>query len=113
MEFNRQNLKTVREDIINALEAVKTKYSMTELSLGNISFTQDHFNVKLTARLKQIIPKLAPGMSGIIGKTFIWGNKKFTITDYRERRWKRPVVAKNEHGKSFVFSDDVIKNLLN
>lgn len=50
-KFDKQNLATIRKDIVAALVEVAAKHGIT-LALGTINFTGESFSSKLTAMIK-------------------------------------------------------------
>lgn len=93
--FDKQNLKTLREDITAALSQIEQKHGI-KLSLGNIRFTATTLGAKLEA---MIVDGSAPAVDGHVkwqkqfkqnavfyglspddlGKEFTYSNKKYKI----------------------------------
>ena len=48
-QFTRQELAVLRYEIQSALNNIKSKYGLSELMLGNISFNQNSLTAKITA----------------------------------------------------------------
>lgn len=116
--FDRNNLKTLRKDIDDALAAVATKHGI-DLSIGTISFDQNKFTTRLTVTTKasaiapehgnslfegvaaqdiEAFKRYAP-MVGLeesdLTKEFTDKGTRFAIVGYSPRSTKFPVLVKN------------------
>ena len=118
-EFNRNNLKELRSDIDNALNAVLAKHGLSG-GIGNIRFSSDDFRAQLTVatgstddaaerEFKKYAFKF--GLSDDkFGTTFTRNGKKFTVSGInpKAKRGGYPVLAKNAKGTTFKFPASVV-----
>lgn len=119
-QFNKQNLPQLRIDLNNALKAVAELHGI-DLSLGNMSFTDTETTVKLTARVKSNISlntlvnwrlKNLGLPEDLMGKSFVFKNKTYTVTSLNTKPVKYPVEAKTLEGRTVCFATEFIKTLL-
>ncbi len=118
-QFNRANLKTLRTDIDNALEAVLAKHGLSG-SIGRISFSANEFKTRLTVgtgstddtaerTFKENACRF--GLTGDeFGKSFTQGSTKFTIVGMKPRNHKYPIIAENAKGTSYKFPASYAEN---
>lgn len=114
MKINKQTLEQFRKDFAETVSALEKKYDL-DISLGSITFEDNEFHGKLTARKK--------GLTNVewntycsrygfepedLGKTFIYGRKEYTITGIKPGT-KYPITTIREDGKKFSFTPDAIK----
>ncbi|MFH1005304.1 MAG: hypothetical protein V1781_07415 [Bacteroidota bacterium] len=124
-QFGKQELAVLRTEIQSALDNIKTKYGMSELTLCSIHFTASDFTSKITAKLQNSETKnskqnetnffaLRHGLpTNFIGCEFVLDNDIFTITQLAISRPKYPITAHcKENGKTFKFTVSRIKELL-
>jgi hypothetical protein len=124
MEFNKQNLKSFRTEMEDALGKVGKKYGVT-FNIGNIRFTSDTFSTTVKCygtATKSDTGKLEWDKSCFMfgfektdfNKMFTMTGKKYQIVGIRPRSFKYPIVGKEIGGtKSFKFNaEGVKKNLI-
>ena len=117
-QFNRSNLKEVRDIINNALKDALAEHGLTA-NIGNITFTDEDFNTKLTvscgtdtdaARREWDKHAYKFGLNSThFGKPFMHNGKQFTITGIKPKSTKYPILAKNASGKAFKFPPHIVK----
>lgn len=128
--FDKQNLKTLREDITNALAQVEKKHGI-RLSLGNIRFNANTFGAKLEA---MTIDASAPQVEGNVkwqkqfkqnavfyglspddlGKEFEYAGSKFTIAGAMSGKARgQEIIVKKDGSDKFQRMDaEVVKLML-
>lgn len=121
--FTNSNLKTIRADIADALNAVNKKHGIT-LNLGNIRYSDSEFSGKLTgsgatnstdvARLKFEKYAISFGIKAkAFGEIFTSRGDTFKIVGIKERSYKYPVLAKNvANGKTYKLPVDMLSSEL-
>ena len=123
-EFNRPNIKTLREEIDNALKSIAEKHGIS-LMLGNVRFSDRSFTGKLEARITDthgeptmavdfrtladtygLKPENLYRMVTIQGKTY-------KIVGLKPRNRKYPIIVEEiTNGKRYKFSAFVIRESL-
>jgi hypothetical protein len=104
-EFNKTNLKTVREDI-TAILSKYAKENGIELKIGNISFTAGSFTTKMEAKVKgaktreDSVLEFMMATKGLV-KTSKCGK---TLVGYNTRGKAYPYIFENA-GKKFKCSE--------
>jgi len=128
--FDKQNLKTLREDINNALKSVALKHGIN-LGIGNITYDigGQRFTTRITATtmvntttslgglppnpkstLNNPIPFELAGFK--IGDTFRFKTKVLKVMGYNPRKPKNCVDLQDENGKKFGASLEFVKSKL-
>ena len=108
-EFNKVNLKIVREDI-SAILSKYAKETGIELSIGNIRFTEGSFTAKLDAKIKGAKTKEDSVLEFMmvtkgLAKTSKCGK---TLVGYNSRAGKYPFVFESA-GKRYKCSENNAK----
>ena len=113
MQFNRNNLKTIRADISAALASVEAKHDVT-FDLGNIRFGDTNFRGKLECNAvadkngKAVDPNKVKFEQNYFrfgldkdayGKTFSKAGRKYTVTGINPRAKKYPVKCTSPNGQ--------------
>lgn len=129
-EFNNQNLKTIRQEIDNALATVAKKNGIA-LSIGRITYDGTSFRTKLEAAvvgantsgvsLQEVQMKNAlrdyGSMFGVsekdYGKTFISNGSRYTLIGLKPSRPKYPVIGMSERGARYKFPEGVLAQIKN
>ncbi|MFA6569974.1 MAG: hypothetical protein WCT77_01920 [Bacteroidota bacterium] len=128
-QFDRTNLKVLRQEIDNALASVAKKHQIA-LSLGAISFSGEEFHTKLQAVIQS---GNASGMSvkeiqaiknvktygdmynvkeTDLNKMFTYAGKSYKFVGLMPSRPKYPVVGQDVRtGKKFKFGEEVLTKL--
>ena len=114
-QFDKANLKDLRNDIDAALKQVMDKHGIS-LSIGNISFNAGRFTTRMTGQLpvttenKIVLENPIFQQYGFnIGDTFVHNTKVMKITGYNSRRPKNCVELQDQNGKKFSTSLDMVK----
>ena len=109
-QFNRANIKGLRDEINEALSSVASKYGIT-ISAGNCSFSGNEANFKL--KLNTI------GEGGFVitresartncshlnaGDTITIQGNTYTLTGYNTRARKAPIQFKDNRGNNYKCS---------
>lgn len=113
MNFNKQTLKIMRQDIDSALEAVAKKHGVS-FKLGNIRYTGSDFRTKLECfagdasdAAQQAFERDAWRVGvkkTAFGQTFTQGNITYKITGINTRAKKYPIKAESmNRGKRYKF----------
>jgi|TARA_R110000751_G_scaffold156024_1_gene261503 hypothetical protein len=121
--FNRTNLQGLREEMNTILQSLEKKYSI-KISTGNVSFLDNEatFKVKLNTigdggtvitkeatdwdRYKGLI-----GMAHLnIGDTIRIQGNRYTLSGYKRRASRRPIMFKDTRGQQFVCSEQMLSN---
>jgi len=122
-EFNRENLKLMREEINQALAAITEKYGVTT-EIGNIRYSTNSFHTKLTVTVGAVNgqPTDKPNLDftthcfiyGMVpsdlGKTFI-GNQgvSYKLVGLKPNNHKYPFIGERQDGKRFKFAADAVR----
>lgn len=117
-EFNRSNLREIRDIIDGALKDALEEYGLTA-KMGNISFSGEDFTTKVTvscgsddeaAQREWDKHAYKFGMeSSDFGKTFMVRGKPYTVSGIKPRSSKYPIIAKDEKGKAYKFPPHMVK----
>ena len=122
-KFDRPTVKALRNDLDQALAQVAKQYGI-EISTGNISFSGDNCSIKVTAAVigesGMVMSKEAtdfaryaqfklPGVS--LGDQFTYGGKTYTITGWKARASKNPVLAEC-NGNTYRVPVELVKSAL-
>ena len=113
--FDRANIRQINAEIENALSAVAQKYGV-EINLKNTRFTTSNYSTKIevctlndgTVMTKEAIDfnryKNIKGINAELGDAFNYQGDIFTITGYKSRSSKYPILAvSNNTGKTYKF----------
>lgn len=124
-EFNRQNLKTLRADIDEALAAVAEKHGI-KLNAGNISFEPLSCKITCTAEVRETSDGMSPeqkrfeeyapmfGLSADdYGKWVVFSGDRWKISGIEPKRRKYPIIVENARGTRKLTTVDGVKRLLN
>jgi len=125
--FNRQIIGLLDKEIQNALSAIKEKYRLAELKMGNISFGQNSFSAKVEAALpayKEIqelytleevrfFAHLNGLPENLLNQTFISNGKMHKIIRIEIRNPKFPIITEcSNDGKHYKFATLFVKEIL-
>ena len=124
-QFGKQELNFLRLEIQNALDKIKNKYALSELSLGTINYTSSTFNAKINGAV-QVADTIDFEMNevsffamrhglpqNLIECSFNLDGAIFDIINIEFRNPKFPVIAKGRFdGRIFKFTIPRIKELL-
>ncbi len=125
--FGHQEISQLSLEIQNALDVIKNKYGLAELSFGSIWFNPFSFTAKLTASLPEH-QHLAETFAleeakyfavqnglpeNLLQKKFVNNGKTHTIFRIETRNPKYPIITKcSEDGKNYKFTVQIIKEIL-
>jgi len=125
--LDRNTVKTISEDIMEALKAVSLKhgvqfsykggtFSTTSAKLrieaavvgdGGVVITSERRDFPVYAKMFGLQPEW-------LDKTFVHGNASYTITGLSTRKRTNPVNCRNERtGKTYVFPANTVAALMN
>ena len=120
-QFDRQSLRALRVDLDQAMATIASKYGI-ELSAGNISFTSETATIKVAAGVIKngtVVTKEAKdfdrykGLVGLgslnVGDTIQLQGKEYTISGYKPRSKKSPVLVTRD-GKSYKVPVEMVKS---
>ncbi|MEI6047588.1 MAG: hypothetical protein WCS03_01700 [Bacteroidota bacterium] len=124
-QFGPQQLDVLRNEIQSAFDAIKSKYGLSKLSLGNISFNLSSFTGKISGEVvnpekgnyEQYEAEFFAMKHGLpqdfIGSEFLMESSVYKITHIVTSRPRFPIIAHcDENGKTFKFTVPRIKELL-
>lgn len=113
--FDRANIRQINAEIENALSAVAQKYGV-EINLKNTRFSTDNYSTKIevcTLNNGNVMTKEAidfnrykniKGINAELGDAFNYQGDIFTITGYKSRSSKYPILAvSNNTDKTYKF----------
>lgn len=119
--FTRPNVKALRVDLDSALSKIAKEYGI-EISTGNISFSGSNASIKVKAAVigdgGMVMTKEATdfslyakmnGLDAKLGDTFTYGGKTYTITGWKSRARKNPVLAEN-NGQTYRVPVQLVKS---
>ena len=126
-KFDHQEIEVLYSEIQSALEIIKNKYGLAELSIGSISFTMFTFAGKITGAVTEYQDfaesyategaKYFAAQNGlpadILNRKFMNNGKNHTIIRIETRNPRYPIITScAEDGKHYKFSCQVIKEIL-
>jgi len=124
-QFGLRELELLRKEIQSSLDDIKSKYGLSELSLGAIRFNLSSFSAKVSGKVQNPVTEnyeqneaiffaARHGLpSDFIGSEFLFDGSVFTITRLVTSRPKYPITAYcKEDGRTFKFTPQRIKELL-
>lgn len=126
-KFERQEIAVLRSEIQSALDRIKNRFGLTDLSIGTITFTPFYFTAKIAAAVpeyKEFAETYATEEAkyfamqhglpqDILQHKFINGGRHYSVVRIETRNPKYPVIAKcSEDGKNYKFSVQIIKEIL-
>ena len=120
-QFDRQSLRALRVDLDQAMATIASKYGI-QLSAGNISFTSETATIKVQLQVLvkngTVVTKEAKdfdrykGLVGLgslnVGDTIQLQGKEYTISGYKPRSKKSPVLVTRD-GRSYKVSVEMVK----
>ena len=122
-EINRSNIRILREEMQNALDAVAKKHGV-QIKFGNASFTPSMFTIKTEVAIQggegEVVGKEAEDFKlycmgwgfepSDLGKEFDYLGDVFKIVGAKPRSKKYPIIGENiKTGKRFKFNPRNIK----
>jgi len=122
-QFNKRNLQGLREEMNTVLQSLEKKYGI-KISTGNVSYLGNEatFKVKCntlgdggTVITKEStdwdIYKSRIGMDHLnIGDTIRIQGNRYTLSGYKRRASRRPIMFKDTRGQSYVCSEQMLTN---
>jgi hypothetical protein len=125
--FDRHEIAVLHSEIQSALDTIKSKFGLAELSIGSISFNEFSFTAKMTATLpgqrhfaetfeteEAKYFALQYGLpQDILNKKFVSNGKNHTIIRIEPRNPRYPIITNcDDDGKYYKFSVQIIKEIL-
>ena len=122
-QIDRNNIKSIRNAISNALKEVEEEYGLT-IRVGNISYSLNEANVKVKVSVGTDTTQIARNewdrgcrrfslTPEMFGKEFYYMAGLYKIVGIKTRSRKYPVLAQSmRNGKVFKMSDYVVRNAL-
>ena len=124
-QLGPQEVTILRKEIQSAFDEIKSKYGLSQLSLGTIRFDLSSFTAKIVGKIQNPVTEnyeqneaiffasLHGLPSDFIGSEFLLDGSIFTITKLITSRPKYPITAYcEEDGRTFRFTTQRIKELL-
>jgi hypothetical protein len=114
-KFDKPTLQLLRQEIQQGLDAVKHKYGMAELKLGNISYREFSFTSKVEAKLSnEMSAKASEGTNllhsqmlgfdrNIVGEIVLAKGMEFIVTSIDLKKPKYPIIAVGPDQRSYKF----------
>jgi len=124
-QLGHQELTVLRKEIQSAFDEIKSKYGLSQLSLGSIRFDLSSFTAKIIGKVQNPVSENYEQNEAIFfasvhglppdffGSEFLLDGSVFTITGLFTSRPKYPITAYcKEDGRTFKFTTQRIKELL-
>jgi len=125
--FGRPEMASLSAEIQSALDKIKEKYGLSELSFGSITFSLFSFSGKITGTVPEHRhfaeayaleeSKYFAVQNGlpedILQRKFVSNGKSHTIIHIETRNPKYPIITHcNEDRKNYKFTVQIIKEIL-
>lgn len=121
--FDRSNLRQINAEIEQAMKAVAQKYGL-QVKLGNTRFSNSNASSKFelmtvsesgAVMSKEAIDfnryKNAKAIRANLGDSFQFNGNTYTITGYKAKSYKYPVLAKcSVDGKTYKFPISIVNS---
>ncbi len=126
-KFSRPEIDVLSAEIQSALDEIKARYGLAELSIGSISFSLFSFSGKITGTVpehRQFAELYAIEESkyfalqnglpeNILQQKFVSNGKNHTVICIETRNPKYPIITRcAEDGKNYKFTIQIIKEIL-
>lgn len=127
-KFDRPEIDVLYNEIQSALDTIKNKYGLAELSIDSITFSMFSLTGKITGAVPEHEDftksyatheaKYFASVNGlpedILSRTFVIKGMNHTIIRIETRNIKYPIIAHCDgDGKQYKFSVQTIKEILN
>lgn len=121
--LSKKEFAAFRQDVEQALQELTKKYDVN-IKAGNIKYDSNSFNLDLQMTKKDIGGKTFEQVEfekycRLYGfkpedykKQFNMNGKTFTLTGFKPRATKMPVIAISQDGKGYKFGEETVKRLL-
>jgi hypothetical protein len=119
-KFTPAQLSTLRRELNEKLAILGTDLGLN-LSAGNISYSDTECTIKLTAKIKGALPRIAsqiPEFGRFIGldnvkylSVFQTTRGKATLVDYKTRSPKYPWILELQNGNRIKVTDNGLKRM--
>lgn len=123
--LNKDSLTIIRDEMNAALKSIGEKHSLS-FSVGKCKFSEQlaMFTVEVVVPNEdgKILTKSASDFITFakcyglkpehLGKSFVSGNKTFTIKGLNTRSSKRPIIVSSTDGKEYIFTSETVVKLL-
>jgi hypothetical protein len=125
--FGRPEMAALSSEIQSALDIIKEKFGLAELSIGSISFSLFSFTGKITGTVPEhrlFAESYAIGEAkyfavqnglpeDILDKKFVSNGKNHTVIRIETRNPKYPIITYcEEDRKNYKFSVQIVKEIL-
>ena len=123
--FTKDNVPAIHKEIDAALAVIAEKWGITNLTTGTLRYNSAEMRLSVTGKVVPVTATVVvatainAGVSvmnmnaaqiwGLIGKTFISGGERYTITDIKNNRPKFPISAKNALGGQYKFTKSAVE----
>lgn len=124
-QLGPREVTILRKEIQSAFDEIKSKYGLSQLSLGSIRFDLSSFTAKIIGKVQNPVTEnyeqneaiFFASVHGLtpdfIGSEFLLNGSVFTISGLFTSRPKYPITAYcKEDGRTFKFTTQRIKELL-
>ena len=115
--FDRNQVRTVNEEIKSALEAIAAKHGIS-FRMGNIRYNNSNFNAKfemaVVGETGEAITKEATdfnryralkGINAVLGDLVVMSGARYEVVGYKARSSKYPILVKSlDDGKTYKIS---------
>jgi hypothetical protein len=119
-KFDTPQLNTLRSELNEKLAILGADLGL-DLSTGNITYSDTECTIKLTAKVKGALPRIAkqiPMYAGFIGldnvkylSVFQTTSGKATLVDYKTRSPKYPWILELRNGNRIKVTDKGLKRM--
>ena len=121
--LNKNQFAEFRKESEKALQELAEKYNVNIIA-GKIKYTEDSFNLDLQVAKKEIDGKSFEQsefekncfMYGLSPKDYkkeiSYGGNSYTITGFKPRSTKYPILAKRDDGKVYKLPLEIVRTLL-
>ncbi len=120
--LTKKEFENFRTETEEALKEIAEKYNVT-ITAGKIKYSEAEFALTIDVKKKEVNGKsfeqaefekycfLYHLKPEDYLKSFKTSGKNFVITGFKPNRPKFPIIAKGEDGKSYKFTEDILKML--
>ncbi len=122
--LTKKEFQQFRQEADEVLSQLAEKYDIN-IKAGNISYNKSSFNLKIEATKKEVNGKsfeqaefekyclIYDLQPEDYNREFVYAGKKYNITGFKPRSRKYPVLVKCDDGKTYKFTKEMVKQVLN